>query len=234
MTPGQRLTWYRHRIQNRLEKPLRTLAARWARWQLERRGLLKLLANRPSTAYPPDPVDLWFLYRQVRSRKPHCVLEFGAGCSTVILAQALYENGAGGKLYTVDAVPQWADITARCLPRHLQSVASVTASDMKSVQVDDGAERVLCHEHVPTVDPDFVYLDGPDFQDFEGKFDVPAAADLIDLEPKFGKKIYVVIDGRVKNTEFLKQHLKGAYRQRRNWPFEYWRTHILERERTVH
>src|SRR5258708_1019485 len=88
----------------------------WSKYQLHRNGLLTLLSNRPKSAYAPNYEDLWFLYSLVRQKKPRIILEFGAGCSTVILAQALYDNAresleAVGRLYSVDAVHYWADVT---------------------------------------------------------------------------------------------------------------------------
>jgi hypothetical protein len=228
MTLHDRLLWYVHRAQNIAEKPLRRLGTVWARRQLAPRGLLALLTNRPATAYPPDVVDLWFLYRQVRARKSRCVLEFGAGCSTVILAQALADNRNGGRLYSVDTVPYWAETTWARMPPHLQTLATVTSSELASVTI--GGDRVLRHVQLPNVTPDFVYVDGPDFQDFSHLADVPAACDVLDLEPNLPSNVYIVIDGRARNTQFLKDHLRGRYCQRRNWPHEYWRTHVLERQ----
>jgi hypothetical protein len=114
------------------------------------------------------------------------------------------------------------------MPPHLQTLATATSSDLASVTM--GGHRVLRHVQLPNVTPDFVYVDGPDFQDFLHLADVPAACDVVDLEPKLPSNVYIVIDGRVRNTQFLKDHLRGRYRQTRNWPHEYWRTHVLERQ----
>jgi len=84
---------------------------KWAKHQLERRGYLEFIAHRPAHAYAPDFSDLWFLYKIVRRRKPTWILEFGSGCSTVILAQALWDNEresvekSSGHLYRSMPIP---------------------------------------------------------------------------------------------------------------------------------
>ena len=42
--------------------------------------------------YPPIIPDLSRLYNLVRNNKPFTVLEFGIGYSTIVIAQALFEN----------------------------------------------------------------------------------------------------------------------------------------------
>ena len=42
--------------------------------------------------YNPEIIDLSRLYNYVREEKPFTILEFGVGYSTIVMAQALYEN----------------------------------------------------------------------------------------------------------------------------------------------
>jgi hypothetical protein len=202
---------------------VRTGYTRWCRWQLQRRGLLALLANRPTTAYAPYCEDLWLLYRLVRKLKPQCVLEFGAGCSTVAMAQAIHENGTG-HLYSVDAVEYWARVTSELMPKHLQSVTTCSATEMVAVEI--GGTRALRHAVVPDVVPDLIFLDGPDFQDFHlGTTD--AVSDPVDMERHFKAGFCMVVDGRVENTNFLRSHLKRRYSVTHHWPQEPWETTIF-------
>jgi hypothetical protein len=213
------------------EVPFRNQLKKRSKKELDRRGLLALLSNRPKSAYPPDYVDLWFLYRLVRKRKPRCVLEFGAGCSTVILAQALSDNARQssepvGHLYSVDAVPFWAETTRELMPNHLKDLSTVTASEI--VAVDCNGHRVLRHAQAPDVSPEFIYLDGPDFQDFRDKTTFAAVCDPLDYEPRIKPGFCMVIDGRVENTKFLRENLKRRYAVKRRWPLERWRTAVFE------
>ena len=79
--PSGSLLWYARTFGNKtggllygdsswIRKQLRLALRSWSRYQLNRYGCLNLLASRPPNAYPPDCTDLWFLYRQVRQRKP--------------------------------------------------------------------------------------------------------------------------------------------------------------------
>ena len=182
------------------------------------------MANRPKAAHPPYCEDLWFLYRWVKRHKPECVLEFGAGCSTVVLAQALYENGSG-HLYSIDGSEYWAQTTWELMPAHLHGVTTLTYSGVVPAEVE--GEKVLRHVKVPDVSPDLIFLDGPDFDQY--KFGgIPAACDPLDLEPRFKPGFRMIVDGRMENTEFLRKHLKRRYRVFHRWPQEPWETTVFD------
>jgi hypothetical protein len=139
------------------------------------------------------------------------------------MAQALHDNGSG-RLYSVDAAPYWAKVTFDLMPRHLQDITTCTASEMIAVEVD--GRRVLRHAQIPDIAPDFIFVDGPDFQDF--KLDtMNAVCDPVDLESRFKPGFCMVIDGRVENTKFLREHLKRKYSISHPWPQETWETTVL-------
>ena len=196
----------------------------WARRRLQTRGFLDFLASRPAHAIGPDFSDLWFLYQSVRRRKPTCILEFGSGCSTVLLAQALWDNEretlgkSRGVLYSIDSDPGWADVTISSLPDHLRPRTEVHFS--RVLEIGYEGTPVFRHADVPDVTPDFLYLDGPPLTP-----DRRVAIDVLDMEPRFQPGFYLVVDGRKENTAFLLKHLKKKYaykyrRQFRNSVFE--------------
>lgn len=173
-------------------------------------ALAMFLQGRPANAIAPNFADLWFLYQNVRRRKPRVVLEFGSGCSTVILAHALYQNATDdvlkrGFLYSVDADPQWAAIAKGSIPGHLQKICNLSYSPL--IEVEHNGTPGYQHEIVPDVIPDFLYLDGPGLT-----AEREVAVDVLILEEKFPREFFMVVDGRTKNTLFLKQHLKRNYR----------------------
>lgn len=49
--------------------------------------------NSPSTG--ANYFDYWLLYSHIRRTKPREVLELGPGLTTLVIAQALHENGSG-------------------------------------------------------------------------------------------------------------------------------------------
>jgi hypothetical protein len=181
--------------------------------RLRQQGALDPLAvfleQRPPGAFTPDFADLWFLYRTVRSRKPRIIFEFGSGCSTVILAQALWDNqrqsSCSGYLYSVDADPYWAEMTARSLPVSLRECCDVSFSPL--LEVEYKGTLGFRHAHIPARTPNLLYLDGPGLTP-----ERQVAMDVLEMEDKLPQDFYMIIDGRRENTLFLQRHLRRRYR----------------------
>jgi hypothetical protein len=165
-------------------------------------------SGRPSEAFGPEYADLWFLYWNVRQRKPQIILEFGSGISTVCLAQALVDNGSG-LLYSVDDEERWGMSTAVCIPAHLKPVCDVRYSPVNEVPFP-GTRCGVKFRDLPKVIPNFAYLDGP-AANGPGR----PAIDLLDMEDCFPTGFFLVIDQRDANTEVLRTHFKRRYRFRR-------------------
>lgn len=189
---------------------IRKVWRKWAQQQLLKRGYLHFLRHRPSDAIPPDFADLWSLYQTVRHRKPEYILEFGSGCSTVILAQALYDNQSG-YLYSIDSDHHWAEVTSNSMPTHLKRFCEVSHSPVVGIGNTDNL--MLRHSRLPDVIPNFLYLDGPPLM--EGVVSV----DPLDMEERLPEHFYMVVDGRLENSRFLRRHLKRKYIYRYTWPF---------------
>lgn len=185
----------------------------WGQHRLRSKGimnaLLPVLMDRPTVAIPPDFADLWFLYRTVRLRKPRIIWEFGSGCSTVILVQALYDNhrdssNAEGYLHSIDADPYWTEATAQSIPAYLHQSCEIRYSPLLEVEYE--GTLGFRHANVPKVAPNFLYLDGPAL--------TPArqvAMDVLDIEDRLPADFCMVIDGRRKNAVFLRENLKRQY-----------------------
>ena len=63
------------------------------------------------------------------------------------------------------------------------------------------------HQHVPSIAPNFVYLDGPELTN-----ERQVAFDLLDMEDSFPPDFFLVIDDRKENTLFLKGHFRRRYK----------------------
>lgn len=211
-----------------LALPLRYGDEKWEEHQLRQRGYLALLASRPPHAFPPDCADLWFLYQTVRRRKPRTILEFGSGCSTVILAQALWENrqeaDGTSRLHSIESDPSWRDVTVHALPPHLQDICDVRYSPVREVDYE-GTPAFRYVEISESVRPDMVYLDGPPLTS-----ERQVAIDLLDLEERFSEEFCLVVDGRWRNVLFLKRYFKRRYRIREyGWSLNHSRNrHVFE------
>jgi hypothetical protein len=153
---------------------------------------------RPRGALPPDYTDLWFLYREVRRRRPETLLEFGSGCSTVVLAFALRQNGAG-HLWSLESDKGWSAATTAALPDSLRPVVTLVHAPVRE---DDRDVQGWSYTNRPAVAPDLVYLDGPALTR-ERK----VAFDVLDLEPALRPGCVVIVDGRGENVRYLEARL---------------------------
>lgn len=188
---------------------------RFARWNVERHGLNKLFARRPDDAKPPQAFDLWNLYRNVRSRWPNVTVEFGCGCSTLVMAEAMHRNG-GGKLIVLEADQRWIDASAAELPKHLRDVVEYRFAPLIKTSID--GEDCHLYSNAPTGPIDFLYLDGPDPAHVPG-WPVPGhpiSGDPVKMEAQFSPRFRMIVDSRKANVAFLKRHLKRQYRSATN------------------
>jgi hypothetical protein len=174
--------------------------------RLKKLGLTQMYGNTPSHVYQPDWADLLNIYEIVRRRKPRIIIEFGSGCSTLIFARALADNGSG-YLYSIDASEPFLRRTQSYLPENLKPYVILSYSEIEIGEMY--GQSVMWHRSVPDVPADFVYLDGPDYQDFSA--DVETQADGVLLESKASKDYAILIDGRWKTFEFTRDNLKGRY-----------------------
>jgi hypothetical protein len=202
-----------------MTSPIRRFYQESAERCLSPAGYLGFLAQRPPDGVRPEFADLLFLYQTVRLRKPRHILEFGSGCSTVIMTQGLFDNQQNsscrsGYLYSLDAEAHWAEVTARTMPRHLRGYCEVWHSPV--FKVNYLGTPAFRHTRVPDIAPDLLYLDGPALTR-----EIQVAVDTLDIEDRFPRHFYGIIDGRWLNTLFLKRHLKRRYVFKHKWLFGY-------------
>ena len=208
---------YNRVISGRLKARLIWLFHKWAERQLRNKGTLEFLRSRPPGAFSPNYSDLWFLYRTTRRRKPTCVLEFGSGCSTVILAQALLDNkrkssANGGMLYSVDVDRDWAEVTKQSMAEDLAGLYEISYSAV--IESDFEGTPAWRHEKYPDVVPDLMYLDGPPLTD-----ERPVAVDVLDIEHRLNPGCCLIVDGRIENVRFLRENLKRQWKFKHRWFF---------------
>ena len=202
--------------------------------------------------YPPIIPDLSRLYNLVRNNKPFTVLEFGIGYSTIIIAQALYENkkqfnnihnkrirnSKMFKLFSVDASQKWIDEVKKKIPDHLKDFINISRSDVEIKNINNQ----ICHvyKEIPDINPEFIYLDGPHPLDpkeninnvsFQCLERTPISADILLLESTLLPGTRILVDGRTNNVRFLRNNFK------RNFKFKWDRygdvTHIILREKRL-
>lgn len=185
---------------------------------LARRGVWQYLRKRPEDAIAPDAADLWYLYRVVRRLKPRVVVEFGSGCSTLVMAWAMLDTyyadpmaaADPGILYSVETDRRWLDVTQDMLPPAMQRVVSLKHSEIEIIEMP-GGEKAWRHSTKPMASMDFLYLDGPPLSP-----QVNASTDPIEMEACFRPGFAMLVDDRRPTVALLRDHLSRPYHVQRN------------------
>lgn len=162
-------------------------------------------------------------------------MEFGVGWSTYVFAHALASNKAAFseqagrlrrtypfELYSIDDQQSFADLAASRIPAELLSFAHFHVSPVRMTSVN--GRYATEHESLSLVNPDLIYLDGPDqfgiVNDINGfstahKDLMPMACDILKIEHFLTPGTIIVIDGRAANARFLRSNLQ------RGWTYHY-------------
>ena len=194
----------------------RALANSHGTWRLNRLGYLDFANHHPAGALAPQGGDLWFLYSLVRNRKPGLIIELGSGCSTVIFAQALYDNqrddpGRGGMIISLDGMAEWAEVTRASVPNYLAALCDIRHVGVVEEDRNQGRDLGYHYETLPDGDPNFLYVDGPAL-----KAGRKICFDALHLQDRFRASFTMVVDGRHDTVHTLTKHLSGRYRVTRN------------------
>lgn len=204
--------------------------------------LIKYFKTNSPKEYKPEWTDLKRLYSLVRIRKPLCIVEFGSGCSTTVMALALKENElkdkVSGRLFSVDGNKEWIENTKQKTAGDLKKYVQFHFS--KAVISNHKGLIVSLHESLPNVSPNLIYLDGPAPKDVSGningisfqskpikKDDDPnneifydycnnsrriVAADPLLYESTAPADFFIFTDRRYTNANFLEKNLKYRYK----------------------
>ncbi len=189
------------------------------------KGYIKYFSSGSKTEFKPDYLDLINLFKTIISRKPKVVLEFGVGFSTIAILLALNENsktGVNGKLYVVDPEKKWIENTKKKIPEFLKNYVSFNYSQVR-INILNG-QIVSLFDQLPDISPDIILLDGPNPESVKGSYKglkfssgrSIVAADILLYESSFPSKFFMIIDGRHKNADFLKNNLKYKYDIKKN------------------
>lgn len=155
---------------------------------LRHKELAELIAkNSPSTG--ANYFDYWLLYSHIRDTKPEEVLELGPGLTTLVIAQALHENGSG-RVTAMEDLQQYYDALQKIIPDHLRPFIDLHLSPAH--QVHYGPFRGKAYQSIPERDYDFVWVDGPNY-DRETEFD----ADILQIIARRDKPLTAFVDSRV-------------------------------------
>lgn len=206
---------YKRTTQKRLGRKIRPIVLKQSINFLNKNQLLGLFNRRPLGAIPPDYGDLAFIYRLIRFRKPKIVLEFGSGCSTIIIAKALLDNfrelnSLKGFLFSMESSEDWKKITLNSMPDELKHFFEIRLSPVEIITKFN--KPVFKYLDVPAEPVDLLYLDGPHTLP-----DVKITLNPIELEQYFQPGFIGLVDGRGDSVEYYKQNFMKKYKFKKNW-----------------
>lgn len=185
--------------------------------------------------YRPELADLYRLHRFILDYRRVTILEFGTGYSSLVMANALAQNARlysqevsqlrrnnPFQLHSVDNEQKYIQLSQSRIPKDLRNHAYFHFS---KVSMDTFCERVCTYyDQLPLVNPDFIYLDGPDNFNVVGDIAgwstrhndmMPMSADILRIEHFLTPGTIIVVDGRAANARFLKSNLQ------RTWLYQY-------------
>ena len=191
-----------------------------------------------SSPYVPELIDLYYLYNFIILNKRITILEFGSGWSTIIMIKALSElkkkfstqvkklrRNNPFEIFIVDNEKKFLNISKKRIRKVFGKKLDIKVHFLfSSVKMCEYKGRFASHyEKLPSCNPDFVYLDGPDQFNIKGKVQnitikhkdmMPMNCDLIKFEYFFTPGTIILTDGRAANVKFLKDHFN------RNWIYK--------------
>lgn len=132
-------------------------------------GALKLSGSLPPLrGWAASPDVLLKLHEHIRFKKPKVVVECGSGSSTLVIADALRQNGAG-RLISLDHSPEFAGKTRELLKREgLLEWVDLRIADLEpwdGQHLNDGSQEVVKWYAQSTANNvhniDLLFVDGP-------------------------------------------------------------------------
>ena len=188
---------YNYICKRRLSKMFPTMEAELKRY------------SQGSNTTGTQPITLWLCVRSILSTKPRMILESGTGASTIVLSLAVKklkseDDTYDCKIVSMESVKEWYDVAQANLPEHHSDIVEIIYGPRQKYEVS--MFRGYIHSNIPDYNYDFVYLDGPKFDDEKG---TSFCADPIYLYQKSEKKVLKgVFDGRA-SSAFVIQTLFG-------------------------
>ena len=187
--------------------------------------------------YRPDYLDLFSIYQTIYLNNRTTILEFGSGCSTLVMAQCLSDlkkkfskeikrirRANPFELFFVENEKKYLKYTKDSLRMlKLNTKINPYFSEVEMSTFQD----LYCTEYkkLPRCNPDFIYLDGPGQDKVKKNINnftiannidmCPMASDILKFEFFLLPGTIIMVDGRGQNTLFLRKNLK------RNWKYKY-------------
>ncbi len=187
---------------------------------------------------PPNLSKLYVLYQLIRLNNRISILELGSGWSSLFLSDALNHNKISNKqkLYnfgfskpyefiSIDNSKKYLNISRTRLKKH-KKFKIINRWVLSKVETSLYNNKICTfYRDLPSCQPDFIYLDGPDLfninknKRFKFSTDHPnslaMSGDILRIEFFLLPGTILAVDGRGGNVEFLRKNFK------RKWQYKY-------------
>lgn len=143
---------------------------------------------QPDVTTNIDYTDSLTLYEWIKRHKPKEVLEFGPGVSTLVIAQALHENGFG-RVTAIENMEKFFQKAKESCPSRLLPYIDFHLYPV--VKKSYGPFNGVGYEHIPDRPYELIFVDGPNY-DVSSEFDV----DVLDVIAKSETPVCAFVDSR--------------------------------------
>tara|TARA_A100000164_G_C21788061_1_gene714406 strand:+ start:159 stop:878 length:720 start_codon:yes stop_codon:yes gene_type:complete len=176
-----------------------------------------------------------FLKNLILKRKRLRVLEFGTGISTLIISRSLFINklkyekltkdfrGKNYLCFSLDNNKKYLKLSKKNIKfLKLDNICKLLFVNLK-MEVYKGDIVASCNR-LPNMNPDLIYLDGPDQSKIKGNYKninfsdnsfTPIQSDILKIESFLVPGTIILIDGRTNNALYFKKKLY------RKWKYKY-------------
>ena len=187
--------------------------------------------------YKPNLRDLFFLYKLITLNKRITVMEIGCGWSSLIIRKALEENKKNYlnkiknlrrqnhfRCVSIDNENKWISNTKKILNKFKIKYTKKDFHYSECSMTEINSYIATKFNKLPLINPDFIYLDGPDQFNIKGRVRnftishkdmMPMVSDLINIEYFLTPGTIILVDGRTANARFLRDNFK------RKWEYKH-------------
>lgn len=109
--------------------------------------------------------DYYFLHRYILTKRPQKVLEFGSGCTTLVIADALCQTG--GHVFSYEDVPEYHADIAALIPADLKRYVTLVRADKVTTIFGPGIWGVRYTADINEL-VEMIFVDGP-FETIDGR-----------------------------------------------------------------
>ena len=183
--------------------------------------------------HKPEIIDLYRIYKFITLNKRINVLEYGTGYSSLVIAKALNENKRRYLknikdlrfekkffLSIIDNEKKFINISKKRIKQKAKLKNFKFFYSENHMTTFNGK---LCSQYVnhPTLNPDFIYLDGPDQFNIKRRINgmtlnnhemSPMSCDILKYENLLCPGTIILVDGRSLNSRFLRDNFKRRWK----------------------